>query len=86
MEEAQYGTVVTTTLSNNKSSDELSLVTRGGLFPDIATPLLQETNNSSNKNVKDLAEDDILMTTNKDGAIGKGKTVCELFMAWVYGW
>ena len=79
MEEAKYGAVMATSHSGDLSLSR-------GLFPSD-TPA-GDTNNDSknNDNAKKLAEEDILMTPNKDGSTGKHKNVCELFMAWVYGW
>lgn len=82
MEEAQYGAVMSTT--SDSSEDELSL--SRGLFPSDTSAADSNNDNSNNNSAKALAEEDILMTTNKEGSTGKHRNVCELFMAWVYGW
>jgi len=72
----EFGSVVTTSSSSgNKVEADNPRV----LFKDD-TP-----GNEKQVNTKELTEDSILLTNSKKSA-SNNKTVCEIFMAWVYGW
>ena len=80
LEEAKYGAVTA-----NTSEDESDSLSRG-LFPNATNDMSAAAADNNNNAAKELAEEDILMTSNKGRVTGKNKSVCELFMAWVYGW
>lgn len=81
LEESQYGAVTASSTGKDETTDNLSR----GLFPNVATAT--NTPAKAGDNVKEISDEDILMTGNKGrAASSQNKNVCELFMGWVYGW